>query len=80
MEKQNITLSIPKELLYQTKIIAVQRRTSVSKLMTEALEELVHREQSYEIARKRQLAWLREGFDLGSQGESQWSREALHER
>ena len=80
MEKQNITLSVPKELLYQTKIIAVQRHTSVSGLMTQALRELVDREMVYDSASKRQLAWLEEGFDMGSGGQSAWTREELHER
>jgi hypothetical protein len=32
MENQNITLSLPKEILKQVKLIAVQKNTSISKL------------------------------------------------
>ena len=38
MEKRNITLSISKELLLRVKLIAVQRHTSVSGLLTQTLE------------------------------------------
>ncbi|NOX63665.1 MAG: type II toxin-antitoxin system CcdA family antitoxin [Chloroflexi bacterium] len=82
MEKTNITLSLPKDLLRQTKLIAVKRNISVSRLLTEALRELVQRESGYAYARKRQLSWMETGFDMGSQGRSVWiwTREELHER
>ncbi len=35
METQNITLSLPKEVLLKVKLIAVQRQTSVSRLLTQ---------------------------------------------
>ena len=53
METQNITLSLPKEILRRVKHIAVERQTSVSRLMTELLEELVQREDAYAQARER---------------------------
>ena len=78
--KQNITLSLPKDLLSQTKLIAVKRQTSVSGLMIEALTELVERETTFAYARDRQLDWMQKGFDMGTQGQSSWTREELHER
>ena len=41
METQNVTLSIPKETLLKVKLLAVKRQTSVSGLLTQALERLV---------------------------------------
>ena len=78
--KQNITLSLPKDLLSQTKLIAVKRQTSVSGLMIEALKELVERETAYSSARSRQLDWMEQGFDMGTEGRASWTREELHER
>jgi predicted transcriptional regulator len=78
--KQNITLSLPKDLLSQTKLIAVKRQTSVSGLMIEALKELVERETAYSSARSRQLDWMGQGFDMGTEGRASWTREELHER
>ena len=80
IEKQNITLSIPKSLLRKAKIIAAERQTSLSKLMVEALMEIVEKSDSYEQARRRHLAWLEHGADLGFEGKIPWSREELHER
>lgn len=45
---QNITLSLPKELIQKVKHIAVERNTSISALLTSLLEELVNREESYQ--------------------------------
>lgn len=77
---QNITLSIPKELLRKVKILAAERQMSVSSLLTRALQELVQREEAYGRARERHLALLEKGFDLGTAGTSGWRREELHER
>lgn len=80
METQNVTLSIPKETLRKAKIIAVQRRTSLSALLAATLEDIVSREEGYAAARRRQLAWLERGFPLGTGGGVFWSRDELHER
>ena len=80
METQNITLSIPKDVLRKAKMIAIQRGTSLSGLLTNALVDLVEREEAYQIARKCHAAILRDGFDLGTNGKATWSREDLHAR
>jgi hypothetical protein len=80
METQNITLALPKELIYRAKRVALERRTSVSGLLTQALTEIVAREDSYVIARQRHLTWLEHGADLGTNGKIEWGREDLHER
>ena len=80
METQNITLAVPKEILRKAKIIAVQKNTSLSGLLTGALEDLVSRQESYEQARQRNLEMLKQGFNLGTQGKINWKREELHER
>ena len=80
METQNITLALPKELLYRIKRVALERRTSVSGLLTQALAEIVTREDSYASARQRHLARLELGADLGTGGKVGWRREDLYER
>lgn len=80
MEKQNITLAIPRKLLKRAKLLAVRRDTSVSQLMTELLEDLVDREDSYERARRAGLALLDRRVPMGTGGSSGWSREDLHRR
>jgi hypothetical protein len=77
---QNITLAIPKELLRKAKILAIRKNTSLSGLLTETLSELVARQEDYEQARWRNLEILKNGLDLGTQGNITWEREELHER
>lgn len=80
MEAQNITVSLPKDVLIRVKVIAAQRQTSVSSLLTQALERLVAREDAYARGRRHHLAWLDAPADLGTNGVIEGTREALHER
>jgi metal-responsive CopG/Arc/MetJ family transcriptional regulator len=80
MQRRNITVSLPSDLLRRIKIMAVQRDTSVSALLTDALTELVLREDAYEEAHLRHLELLADPPDLGTAGDLRVSREALHER
>lgn len=80
MEKQNITLSIPEEILLKVKQLAVHRQTSVSSLLTQTLERLVRQEDAYTHARQRHLQRLEQGVDLGTNGQILTGREELHER
>jgi hypothetical protein len=80
MEKQNVTLSIPKTVLRQAKIIAASQDKSLSQLMRESLEEKVREETDYNNAQKRQLKLLKKGLDLGTGGQVKTSRDELHAR
>ena len=80
MEKQNVTLSIPRSLLKQAKIFAASQDKSLSQIMRESLEEKVREETDYNKARKRQLRLLKKGLNLGSGGQVKTSRDELHAR
>lgn len=80
METQNITLSLPKDILHKVKLIAVQRQTSVSGLLTQTLEKLVQQEDAYIRAQRRHLQRLEQGVDLGTGGQILTPRDELHER
>jgi hypothetical protein len=81
MEKtQNVTLAIPKDVLRKAKNLAVQKNTSLSGLLTQALVDLVAQQNAYEQARQRNFALLQRGFDLDTQGQVPWKRDDLHER
>jgi hypothetical protein len=80
MEKQNVTLSIPRLLLKQAKIIAASQDKSLSQLIKESLEEKVREEADYDKARKRQLRLLEKGLDLGTKGQMTVTRDELHVR
>ena len=77
---QNVTLAIPKNILRKAKILAVQKNTSLSGLLTQTLVDLVAHQEAYEQARQRNLALLKSGVDLGTRGQITWNRDELHER
>ena len=76
--KTNITLRLDAALLREIRVLAAEEGTSISALLAARLEQIVRERKTYERARKRALARLREGLDL------RWtpprSRDELHER
>ena len=76
--KQNITLSVDKELIKKGKVIAAERDTSVSKMLSEHLEQLVENNEQYETAKRSALQTLKKGYHLG--GKITWKREDLYDR
>ena len=80
METQNVTLALPKETLQKIKQLAARQHTSISRLLTNTLEEMLASQENYDRARERQRMTLQKGFDLGTEGKITWKREDLHER
>jgi len=76
--KQNITLSIEKEIIKKGKLIAAQNDTSISKMLSDKLKLIIDKQEQYEAAKRRALHTLKKGFHLG--GIITWRREDLHER
>ena len=76
--KSNITLKLDTELLRQVRILAAEEGKSISGLLAAKLEEIVLQRKRYDQARRRAMARLSQGFNLG------WipprSRDELHER
>jgi hypothetical protein len=80
MDRQNVTLSLPRSLLKKAKIVAIKKEKSLSQLLVEALEEKVREDIDYKKAREKQFKLLNAGFDLGTKGRMTISREELHAR
>lgn len=80
MNRQNLTISLPRSLLRKAKVFAARKEKSLSELLREALEERIREETGYERARQRQVRLLRTGYDLGTKGRIATSREELHAR
>lgn len=76
--KQNITLRLDRNLIRKAKVVAADKETSVSQLLSEKLEEIVRQGEAYERAKRSAFADLDEGFHLG--GKRTASRDELHER
>jgi len=80
VERQNVTIAVPKELLKQAKHLAVERGTSLSGLLSEFLEQLVGAELGRQKAAERMKRSLARGLDRGTNGRCSWTRESVHER
>lgn len=77
-QKQNLTVSLERETIRKAKILAARRSTSISGLLAQQIEVLIGEDEAYERAKRRALALLDEGFDLG--GTIRVTRDELHER
>ena len=76
--KQNITLSLDKDLIRRAKVISAKRRSSISNMLSQELQRIVESSEKYEVARRKAISDLRTGYHLG--GIITASREELHER
>ncbi len=76
--KQNITLSLDKDLIQRAKVISAKRRSSVSNMLSQELQRIIESAENYETSRKKAISNLRTGYHLG--GIITASREELHER
>ena len=76
--KQNITLSMDRELLKKGKILASKKDMSVSKMLSELLKLQVEKEDRYEASKKAAMQTLKQGFHMG--GKISWKREDLYDR
>jgi len=76
--KQNLTLAIEEDLLLAARKVALDRRTSVNRLVREYLAALVEQPSRRRLARAR----LRKAFEAGlvEVGDRRWSRDDLYER
>lgn len=83
--RQNITVSVEKELAGKLRAIAAARATSISAMLSDELRRIVEQAERFEVARRRALADLERGFDFGlARGAGgAWrppGRDALHDR
>jgi len=80
VNRQNVTLSLPKTLLRKAKMMAAGEGKSLSQFLKESLEQRVRRGSNYNRARARQLGLMEKGLSLGTKGHVSVTREDLHVR
>ena len=80
METQNVTVTLPTDILREVRHLAVDRGMSLSKFVATVIEEQVSWSRRYEEARRRQMQMMAEARDRGTNGTITWSRDELHER
>ena len=66
MPNQNLTLKLPAETVRKAKVVAAERGTSISALVTKKIEELVGEDAEYQAAKRRAFEWLKQGWRLGT--------------
>lgn len=76
--KQNITISLDREIIKKARILAAKNATSISRLIGDELTAKIIQEERYQQAHRQALADLNTGFHFGGKGIQ--SRDALHER
>jgi Family of unknown function (DUF6364) len=76
--KQNVTLSIEKEIIKKGKVVAARKDTSISKMLADLLKGMVENDERYEAAKRSALQLMKKGVPLG--GRITWKREDLYER
>ena len=77
MAKQNVTLSLDKDLIRRARQLSVRKSMSVSKLLGMELEKLVQEREQYDMAKRRALATLKKGYHMGGKPSS---RDEWHDR
>lgn len=80
MSLRNVTVTLPEELLREARHMAVDQGVSLSRFLAALLEERVRASERYRAARSRQRDLMRAGLDLGTEGQSTWTRDELHAR
>ena len=76
--KQNITISLDKDLIQTGKVIAAQRGTSLNRMLRLELEKIIRNARQYDMAKQKAIAAMRAGFQSGLARYP--SRDELHER
>ncbi|HWC00778.1 MAG TPA: ribbon-helix-helix protein, CopG family [Bryobacteraceae bacterium] len=82
MEKQNVTLSLPKPLLRKFRVIAAKRNVSMSSLMEDLISRLVldEDEDDYEARGKRLIERMKNSPGRGFGDHFTWDRNEMYER
>jgi hypothetical protein len=80
MEKQNITLSLPREILKKGKVLAARKGISLNELVRELLQANTEDDGEYQASAERQIKRMKEGMQLGTKGKIAWKRDQLHQR
>lgn len=79
MATRNITLSLSDDLIRRAKVLAAQRDSSVSALVSELLEQLAGASADYAQEWAAEERLMRDGVGLRI-GERDWTRDELHSR
>jgi hypothetical protein len=80
VEKQNVTLSLPVNLLRKFRVVAAKRNISMSTLMTSVLTKEILDDDDHDIRVKRAIERMKNAPRRGVGDNITWSREEVHDR
>ncbi|MCI4626600.1 MAG: hypothetical protein L3V56_11650 [Candidatus Magnetoovum sp. WYHC-5] len=80
MKTQNLTLSIPEDLIEKIADIAVVKNKSLNELICEIIEKIVIDNTEYQVARNRQIALMKKGLILNAKEKITLTKEELYDR
>jgi len=75
--KQNLTLSLEKDVIKKAKLLAAHHDTSVTALLSGYIEKMAAEDEVYQASKVRALKAMEKGFSFGG---GHPSRESLHDR
>jgi hypothetical protein len=76
--KQNITISLDKDLIQAGKVIAAQQGTSLNRMLRQELERIIRNLRQYDMSKQKAIAAMKAGFHSGM--DHYPPRDELHER
>ena len=76
--KQNVTIKLDTDLIRKGRVIASKRETSLNRLLSDFLRQIVEEEDSYEQCKRKAFNILNKGYSFG--GKITYTRDELHER
>ncbi|MEN6468590.1 MAG: hypothetical protein ABFD45_06525 [Smithella sp.] len=76
--KQNITISLDKDMIRAGKMIAAQQGTSLNRMLRLELERIIQNARQYDMAKQKAISAMKMGFN--SDMDRYPSRDELHER
>jgi hypothetical protein len=76
--KQNITISLDKDMIHKGKMIAAQQGTSLNRMLRLELEKIIRNARQYDTAKQKAIAAMKAGFHSGI--DRYPARDELHER
>ena len=76
--RQNLTVKLGKGAIRKAKVLAAQKGTSISRLVSGYIEQMVKDEEAFVSAREKAMTYLGKGFHFGGCIDSK--RDDWHER
>ena len=75
--KQNVTLSVEKDLIKKGKVVAARKDSSISKMLADILKDMVENDGRYEAAKRSAIQLLKKGLHFRRQDHLEKERRSL---